>query len=130
MIAVARVAAEFSEAVSSLVGLRLLVGHGSRARSDAHERSDWDFAYLADDGFDELELRARLARALRTDDVDVVDLARGGRVLRYRVARDGVPVFERDPRVFEGFCYDAILFWLDAQRVIRSAHDEILARLE
>jgi predicted nucleotidyltransferase len=63
--------------------LRLLVMHGSRARGDAHAGSDWDFAYLAGEGFDELGLRAALTRTLGTDAVDVVDLERAGAVLRY-----------------------------------------------
>jgi predicted nucleotidyltransferase len=40
-------------------GMTLLVLHGSRARGDAREGSDWDFAYLAGAEMDELALRVR-----------------------------------------------------------------------
>lgn len=35
-----------AELAATMPGLGLLVLHGSRARGDAHQRSDWDFAYL------------------------------------------------------------------------------------
>jgi predicted nucleotidyltransferase len=116
--------------VSDLPGLELLVLYGSRAREDAlDEHSDWDFAYLATEPFDELELRARLSSALHTDAVDVTDLARSGGLLRYQVARDGVAVFERSPGAFERFAYPAVLFWLDARHVLEAAHEAILESL-
>ncbi len=124
-----RVPDSLSQAALGLPDLRLLVMHGSRARGDAHERSDWDFAYLGAPGFDEMSLRATLARVLNTDNVDVADLARAGGLLRYRVARDGVPVYESVARTFEDFCYEAILFWLDAQHVVREAHADVLEGL-
>jgi len=77
--------------------LRLLLLHGSRARGDAHEQSDWDFAYLAGRQLDELGLRSALSRALGTDRIDLVDLARAGGLVRYRAARDGKLVIERQP---------------------------------
>jgi predicted nucleotidyltransferase len=115
--------------VSHLPRLRLLIVYGSRARDDAHERSDWDFGYLADEPFDELELRAALPKALRSDAIDVADLSHAGALLRYQAARDGELIFERLPGTFEQFSYDAILFWLDAQHAIRSAHEAILESL-
>jgi predicted nucleotidyltransferase len=42
-------------------GLELLVLHGSRARGDAREDSDWDFAYLAAAEFDLSLLSGTLA---------------------------------------------------------------------
>ena len=110
-------------------GLRMLVLHGSRARDEAHERSDWDFAYLADPPFDDLELRARLARALGTDDVDVVDLARAGGLLRYRAARDGKVLFQREPGEFERFAVSAITFWLDVEPIVRPEYQHVLNKL-
>jgi predicted nucleotidyltransferase len=117
------------ELARALPKLRLLALHGSRARGDAHALSDWDFAYLADDGFDELDLRSRLARILGTDAVDVADLARAGGLLRYRVARAGRPLFEREPGEFEGFALRAITFWLDVEVVLRPAYGAVLENL-
>ena len=118
-----------SRTARTVPGLRLLAMHGSRARGDAHGRSDWDFAYLAADGFDELALRAALAHALKTDDIDVADLARAGGLLRYRVAREGIALYEHVDDAFENFCYQATIFWLDAQDIIRSAHADVLGGL-
>jgi predicted nucleotidyltransferase len=109
--------------------LRLLLLHGSRARGDAHGRSDWDFGYTAEPGFDELGLRLALSRALGTDDVDLVNLDRASGVLRYRAARDAKPVLERNSGEFEGFALTAIRFWLDVEPILRDAHSELLDRL-
>lgn len=109
--------------------LRLLVMHGSRARGDAHEASDWDFAYLAEQGFDELGLRAALTSTLGTDAVDVADLERAGAVLRYAVARDGRPLLEQAPGEFERFSLAAIRFWLDVEPILRESHGAILEGL-
>lgn len=110
-------------------GLRLLALHGSRARHDWNVRSDWDFAYLGDAGFDDLELRSQLARILRTDDVDVADLTRAGGLLRYRVAKDGIPVFERESGTFEKFCHAAASFWFDIEGIVRTEHAALLEAL-
>ena len=45
--------AAIAELAKGMSGLRLLVLHGSRARDDARKDSDWDFGYLADEGFDQ-----------------------------------------------------------------------------
>ena len=67
--------------VAGLPGLRLLVLHGSRARGQAHAGSDWDFAYLADPGFDADELLMRLVEGIGADRVDLADLGRAGEAL-------------------------------------------------
>lgn len=109
--------------------LRLLVLHGSRARGDAHEGSDWDFGYLALPGLDELTLRAALSEALATDAVDVIDLDRAGGVLRYAVARDGKPLLEQPPGEFERFSLAAVRFWLDVEPIFRASHAALLTQL-
>jgi predicted nucleotidyltransferase len=109
--------------------LRLLVLHGSRARGEGHSGSDWDFAYLADPGLDVLELRMRLSLALATDEIDLVDLKRASSVLRYRAAGEGKPILERRAGEFERFALAAILFWLDVEPVLRTAHTDLLKRL-
>ncbi|MGH9387551.1 MAG: type VII toxin-antitoxin system MntA family adenylyltransferase antitoxin [Vicinamibacterales bacterium] len=109
--------------------LRLLVLYGSRARGDAHERSDWDFAYEADAGFDPDRLLAELAEHLNTDRVDLVDLGRAGALLRYRVARDGAVVFEHDGGRFERFWLDAVDTWCDLAPVLEPAYASVLDAL-
>jgi predicted nucleotidyltransferase len=70
---------------------------GSRARGDAHDRSDVDVAVTFDEDApgapDRLEARlalgADLALALGTDDVDVIDLRAASPSLVRAVLRDG-----------------------------------------
>ena len=109
--------------------LRMLVHFGSRARGHQHERSDWDFGFLAAEGLDLLALQAELGLALRTDRVDLADLDRASGLLRFRVARDGVVLFERERGLFERFWMDAVRFWCEAKPVLRAGYESVLERL-
>jgi uncharacterized protein len=120
---VERVAALASE----LPGLELIVLYGSRARGDAHAGSDWDFAFAGD--VDPERLRAALSALVASDDVDLVDVTGAGSLLGYRIARDGVPLFECQAGRFTAFSIDATLRWLDMEPVVRAAHRELLAEL-
>ncbi len=111
-------------------GLHLFVLFGSRARGDAREESDWDFAYLGDASLDVDGLVAYLAEVLHADRIDLVDLRRAGGQLRYRVAREGVVVFADDASRYERFWLDAVSFWCDAEPVLREGYDRLLAELE
>jgi predicted nucleotidyltransferase len=109
--------------------LTLLVLHGSRARGDEWSGSDWDFAYRANPGIDELGLRAELSRRVGSDAVDVLDLDGAGGLVRYRVARDGRPLYEAQPKAFENFALAAIRFWLDASHALREGYAGVLESL-
>lgn len=121
------------DAVSALAAtfpaLRLLVLHGSRARGDAHESSDWDFAFLADPGFDADALLAGLVELLRADHIDLADLDRASALLRHKTAGDGVVVFERSPDQFKPFQIAALTAWSDMEPVLRPEYEDVLARL-
>jgi predicted nucleotidyltransferase len=121
---------EASEVCRQFPELALLVLHGSRARDDAHPRSDWDFAYHADSSLDEFALRARLADCLRTNEIDLLNLDRAGGLVRYRAARDGQLLFERRPGEFERFRLEAIRFWLDAAPAIRAGYANVLESVD
>jgi predicted nucleotidyltransferase len=110
-------------------GVRLIAVFGSRARGDAVASSDWDIGVLADPGFDADALHAQLIAHLGTDRIDLVDLARASGQLRYRVARDGTPVFARDTDEWNRFRTDAVSFWCDAGPVLREAYAGILREL-
>ena len=110
-------------------GLLLLVLHGSRGRGDAHERSDWDFAYQAGPGLDADALLSALGEHVGADRVDLADLDRAGALLRFRVARDGVVVFERVPGTYEGFQLSAIDVCCDLAPVLEPAYARTLASL-
>jgi len=109
--------------------LHLLVVFGSRATGQARPESDWDFAYLAGAGFDADELLARLAETLHADRVDLVDLARAGGQLRYRVAAEGWLVYEARTGTYDRFWLDAVSFWCDVAPVIRAAYEGYLSEL-
>lgn len=110
-------------------GLRLLVLHGSRARNDARADSDWDFAYLATPDTNVPALHADLALALGTDSIDLTNLETAGGLLRYRTARDGLVVFEREPHLFDRFWFDAVSFWCDAAPILQAGYKTVLDRL-
>jgi hypothetical protein len=110
-------------------GLRLLVLHGSRSRDDSSVDSDWDFGYLADEGFDPDALVAGLAKALQADRIDLADLTRASGQLRFRVARDGVVIYSCDDAEWERFWMEAVSFWCDAGPVVRAAYDGALQEL-
>lgn len=109
--------------------LKLLVLHGSRARYQAHERSDWDFAYLADDDLDLPSLILELSRLTGSDHVDVANLSRSSGLLRHRVASDGKLLFERSSREFERFVLESTLFWLDVAPLIAESQEAVLRKL-
>lgn len=104
----------------------MLVLHGSRARNEAHAQSDWDFAYEADAAFDADALLAALADALRVDRIDLADLDRAGALLRHRVARDGVVLFERTPGRFDRFWLNAVDTWCDLAPVLEPLYARVL----
>lgn len=114
----------------STPGLDLLLLFGSRARGDAHAGSDWDLGYLADARFDAAGLLAALVETVGRDDIDLVDLARAGGLLRYRAARDGDVLFESRSRAGERFRLDAIQFWCDAEPVLRRGYAAVLRELD
>jgi len=115
--------------VAGLSGLRLLVLHGSRARGQAHAGSDWDFAYLADPGFDADELLMRLVEGIGADRVDLADLGRAGALLRQRVASDGVVIHERRPGEFQRFQIEAATVWCDLAPVLNPVYRGVLEAL-
>ena len=107
----------------------MLVLHGSRARGSAHAHSDWDFAYEAEAGFDTDGLLVTLADLLKADRIDLVDLSSAGALLRHRVARDGVVLFERAPGRFQQFWLDAVHTWCDLAPVLEPLYDRVLESL-
>ena len=110
-------------------GLLMLVLHGSRARQDAHATSDWDLAYQAGPGFDPDVLLAALADRLKADRIDLVDLDRAGALIRHRVARDGVALFEASPGRFDRFRLEATHAWCDLAPVLEPLYAKVLDSL-
>ena len=110
-------------------GLRLLLLHGSRARGEAHAKSDWDFAFLANPDYDVDGLLASLGEAVVADDIDLADLSRASVVLRHAVAADGVVLHEQTEGEFHAFQIAALTDWSDMEAVIRTESQALLSRL-
>ena len=106
-------------------GLELLVLFGSRARGEAHSRSDWDFGYLATAELDPDALLAHLVLLLGTDRIDLVDLERTDGLLRFRVASEGQTIFESRPGTFDDFWLEAVPFWWDIGPIFQAAYEDI-----
>jgi predicted nucleotidyltransferase len=123
-----RVTGPLAELAARRDGLRLLVVFGSRARGEAHERSDWDLGYLGEPGLDADRLLADVVLTLGSDRVDLVDLARASALLRYRAARDGVVLHEAVGE-FDRFRVEAISFYCEVQPVIGEAYRRVLQTL-
>lgn len=121
--------ADVAESARPIAALRLLVLHGSRARGDSHAWSDWDFAYEAGPDFDPDALLARLAERLNADRIDLVNLDHAGALLRYRVARDGVVIMERNPGRFQQFWLDSVDTWCDLAPVLEPLYKGVLETL-
>ena len=117
-------------AIAHTPGLDVLFLFGSRARGDAHARSDWDFAYSGSCDLEPTDLLTKLVLALETDRVDLVNLERASGLLRYRVARDGRVLVERTPGAADRFRLRAIEFWCDAGPLLEREYDALLADLK
>lgn len=109
--------------------VRLVVLHGSRARGDASDCSDWDVGFLAGPAADVGAIGAFVTSAVGSDRVDLVDLASASALLRFRAARDGIALFERRSGELGRFQLEATLFWCDVEPVLRAAHHDLLAAL-
>ncbi len=106
--------------------IRFLLLFGSRARTDATEQSDWDFGYIAQDGFDSTAFHTDLVILLGTDDVDLVDLSRANGLLRFRATQDGSKIYEKTEGEYEKFWLEAVHFWCDAGPIIRKEYEALL----
>jgi predicted nucleotidyltransferase len=107
-------------------GLRLVVIFGSRARGSANHSSDLDVAY--DGSTDELELMERLGRVARCD-VDLVRLDRADVILKNRIAREGIAIYELNPGTFSRFAADAALEYLDLEPLLLESRRRYLRRI-
>lgn len=119
-----------AETVGRETGSRLIVLFGSAAR--APERSsaprapeDLDLGVLTDAAPDLVDLTNRFIRALRLQAVDVTDLRRADPLLLMLAARDGVPLYEREPGEFGRFASLAARRYADTRKFRVSERDEV-----
>ena len=93
---------------------------GSQARGDAGPLSDIDVGVWLDPALTPterfelvLDLSAAAARALGTDEADLVSLNDAPPLLRHRALREGTRLIDRDPRARVRLETDALLQYLD-----------------
>ena len=80
---------------------------------------------LHDAAPDLVDLTNRSIRALRLQPVDVTDLRRADPLLRMLAARDGVPLYERDPGEFGRFASLAARRYADTRKFRVSEREEV-----
>jgi predicted nucleotidyltransferase len=109
---------------------------GSRARGEAGALSDVDVAVLlSEDANRETvsgQLMDALARALRTDRIDLVLLEQAPTPLRYRIVREGKLLQCADEEARVRFVTDTVMSYLDFKplrdRAFRIGREAILGR--
>lgn len=108
--------------------VQLLILFGSRARGEAKGTADWDFGYVAEKNFDSIQLYTELTLLIKTDKIDLVNLLNANGLLRYRVAKEGILVYQKREGEYEKFWLQAVDFWCDAGSIIRAEYDALLRR--
>lgn len=94
--------------------IKLLILFGSRARGDADQGSDWDFALLCDEdkykqhqgeGWSLLHIWGiiQTTYGLKDDEIDVVDLNECSDLLAHSVVREGRLLYEKELGLFDNF---------------------------
>ena len=119
-------------------GVTLAVLFGSVAKKKAVRSSDIDLAVMmSSDAMAQgggamsdrrVGLLRNLIRYLKTSNLHLVLLNRANSLLRFEIARTGLPVYEAEPGVFAEFCSLALRQHEDS-RVFYQAMDRYLARV-
>jgi len=104
---------------------------GSRSRGTAKNESDYDFAVLFEedvDVFGEIKLSLDMAEALKTssDMLDVVALNKADTALKYRVLKEGKPVYWTSKKLKDKWEHTTYLQLLE----LRQLHDAYLRKLK
>ena len=105
-------APEASRLGREVAGVRLIVLFGSVARGRATPMSDVDVGILGAECWPGLRIGAELAYLFQREP-HLVELDTASELLRYEIARDGVPLFERELDVWPRFRAEAIVRYLD-----------------
>ena len=118
----APVAERLGRALRLLPEVRLAVLFGSRAHQRHRQDSDFDIGILLDDGTARADrgltirrLAGRLGREVSSALVDLVILNDAPTLLRHRVLRDGVLLFQRAPAERVRFAVKTIREYQDGQ---------------
>jgi uncharacterized protein len=115
---------------AALPAVELAVVFGSAARGEAGPRSDVDLGVRLDPDTPDRrsEAEAELGRAAGRP-LDLVFLDQAPPLLRFEIARDGVPVLERRPYLWADFKAKAMIDWWDWAPTARWIHAAAAQRL-
>ena len=118
------------EVLEAQPAVQLAVLFGSRARGRSGPRSDLDLGLLLDPDTRNERQRVEVAagRAARRE-VDCVYLEEAPPLLRFQIARDGVVLVERQPRLWPRFKARAMVDWWDWAPTARKIHAAYVRRL-
>ncbi len=116
--------------LAEIPGIRLGVVFGSVARSQDRPGSDVDLGvWLAEDDPSQLwNIEVAVAGGLKRT-IDLIDLRRAPPLLRFEIAREGIPVLERDEGGWSQFKVRAMLDWWDFAPLARKFHQQAADRL-
>jgi predicted nucleotidyltransferase len=110
-------------------GVELVVLFGSAAGPHRARARDLDLGLRGNGPLDLLALTNRWIARLGTQAVDLVDLRRADPLLLALAARDGYPLFERDPGAFARFVSLAMRRFADTRKFREAEHAAIHAFL-
>lgn len=118
------------QALEAQSAVQMAVLFGSRARGRSGTRSDVDLALRLEPDTVELlwQVVAAAGRAAGVE-VDVVELDASPPLLRFQIARDGVVLVEREPRLWTRFKTRAMIDWWDWAPTARAIHGAYIRRL-
>jgi predicted nucleotidyltransferase len=103
---------QLREAGRGFSGARLIVVFGSIARGNPASWSDLDVAVSGAPFWEALEIGARLGRCLGREP-HVVELESASDWLRFRVAQEGLLIFEREPDAWARFRAESAIRYFD-----------------
>jgi len=112
--------AEIKEKLTPLFedeGLQLVLLFGSALTRNIHRRSDVDLAFLYNKPVDVITLTNRVMRLLHRNAVDVVDVKSANPLLRFSIAQNGRPLYEKSPGIFNEFCSLAFRMYVDSKKL-------------
>ena len=121
---------QMREVLESIAAVRLATVFGSLARGQERAASDIDIGLLLDPDTPELRVKieAELGRAARRE-VDLVFLDSAPPLLRFEIARDGIPLVVRDRNDWVDFRTRAMLDWWDWAPTARLIDEAAIRRL-
>lgn len=112
-----RARAEAARVAPACPGVVLVVLFGSVARGGARDSSDVDIGVLGANFWDALKIGAELGAAFGREP-HVVDLATASDLLRFQVAREGLPLFQGAPDAWPRFQAESALRYFDVAPII------------